>query len=400
MVKKMFGKAALADVVNDKISQSLLDYIQENKIKILGEPLPNRTEQKEINFDTQEDFEFFFDIAVAPEFKVELNDKMTLPYYEITVDDKMMENTTKSYTSRFGSYEQASEIAEGDVVKGKMVEMRTKTKAMENGIEVEETVLCPKYIKDADQKALFIGVKVGDSLNFNPKKAYENEAEIASLLKMKKEDVATLTSDFKFTVTSVTRFKEAELNQELFDKAFGEGEVKSEAEFKQRIADDMKKNLEQDSDYKLLMDTKDALLKNLEGVAFPDDFLKRWVVTTNEKMTAEQVDEQYPAMLADLKWHLVKEQVVENNNIKVENKDLEEFAKRVVKVQFAQYGMASASEEDIERYAKEMMKNRDQVNRMVDQVIDEKIMSVVKSSVKLDKKNISLDDFNKMFEAK
>lgn len=400
IIKKMFGKAAMADEINKIISEALLGYIKDNNIQILGEPLPNRTEQKPIDFDAQEDFEFVFDIAIAPEFNVELSDKITVPYYDINVDDKMVENGVKSYTSRFGTYDKADSVEENDVVKGELVEMRTKTKAKEDGIVVEETVLCPKYIKDDEQKALFVGAKNGSAVTFNPKKAYENEAEIASLLKIKKEEVADMTSDFKFTIKEITRFKEAELNQELFDKAFGEGVVKSEAEFKQKLSDDIKKTMEQDSDYKLLIDAKAALLKGLEGLAFPDDFLKRWVLETNEKITEKDLNEQYPMMLEDLKWHLVKEQIAKAKGIKIENNDLSDFAKKVARAQFAQYGMASVPDDVLDNYVKEMIKNKEQMNHMLDQVMDEKIMAEVKKAVKLDKKSVSLEEFNKLFQAK
>ena len=396
----MFGKAAMADEINRIISESLLKYIQENKIQILGEPLPNKTEQKPVDFDNAEDFEFIFDIAIAPDFKVELNDKVSIPYYEISIDDKMMENAVKSYTSRYGEYVSAEAVEEGDVVKGSLVEMRTKTKAKEDGITVEEAVFCPKYMKDADQKALFIGAKAGAEISFNPKKAFENEAEIASFLKIKKEEAAAIDSDFKFTIKEMTRFKEAELNQDLFDKAFGENVVKTETEFKQRISDDMKKTLEQDSDYKLLLDTKDVLMKSMENLAFPDDFLKRWVLETNEKMKEEDLNNQYPSMLNDLKWQLAKDQIIKDNAIKIENGDLESFAKKVAQAQFAQYGMASVPDDVLESYTKEMLKNKEQINRMVDQVLEEKIMKKVKDTVKLDRKTVSMDEFNKLFEKK
>ena len=227
-VKKMYGKAVIAEEVNKLISDTLYKYIKDNDIKLLGEPLPNNEEQKAIDFDSQESFEFAFDIAIAPDFKVVLDKKVSVPYYEIEVDDKMIEKAVKSYTGRFGSYEDAEAATESDVIKGNLVEMRTKTKEKEDGISVEDAVLCPKYMKAEDQKKLFEGLKIGESVSFNPKKAYENEAEIASLLKCTKEKVAEIDSDFKFTVVGITRFKEAELNQELFDKALGEGVVKSE----------------------------------------------------------------------------------------------------------------------------------------------------------------------------
>jgi trigger factor len=397
-VKKMFGKAVLADEINKLISDSLYKYIKDNNLNILGEPLPNKEEQQAINFDTQESFEFSFDIALAPDFKVTLDKNVTTPYYEINVDDKMIDNAVKSYTGRFGSYEDAEAATESDVIKGDLVEMRTKTKEKEDGIVVEDAVLCPKYMKADDQKSLFEGAKIGASVSFNPKKAYENESEVASLLKRSKEEVVDVNSDFKFTIKGITRFKEAELNQELFDKAFGEGVVNSEKEFKDKLVAEMKASLAVDSDFKLLTDVKELLVKTLDGVVFPEEFLKRWALETNEKLTAEELEQQFPAMIEDLKWHLIKDQIAKNNNIKIEQEDMMNFAKKATQAQFAQYGMMSIPDDMLDKYAKEMLGNQDSVNRIVDRVMDEKVLAVVKSSVKLDEKKISLDEFNKMFE--
>ncbi len=399
MVKKMFGKAAMADEINNIISEKLMDYIKENDIKILGEPLPNKTEQKEINFDNDEDFEFKFDIAIAPENKLVLSDKIKAPYYEIEASEDMINNAIKSFQDRFGSYEDASDVVESDVVKGDIVEMRTKTKEKEDGIKAEEAVLCPKYMKDADQKALFVGAKVGDAISFNPKKAFENEGEIASLLKIKKEDATNVDADFKFTIKSVTRFKSADLNQDLFDKALGEGVVKSEAEFKARVVDDLKKSLSMDSDYKLLVDAQKILSKEAFGdAAFPDAFLKRWVSETNENIKAEDLEAQYPMMLEDLKWQLTKNKIATENKVKIEEGDMMGFAKKTAQAQFAQYGMASVPDDMLENYAKEMLKKKESAQQIMDRVLDEKVMDVVKSKIKLDVKKVSVEEFNKLFE--
>lgn len=399
MVKKMFGKAAMADEINNIISEKLLAYIKDNNIQILGEPLPNKTEQKEVNFDTQDEFEFKFDIAIAPENKLVLNDKISAPYYEIEVSDEMINNEVKASQDRFGSYEEAQDVVESDVVKGDIVEMRTKTKEKEDGIKAEEAVLCPKYMKDEDQKALFVGAKVGSSVSFNPKKAYGNEGEIASLLKIKKEDAANVDADFKFTIKSVTRFKSAELNQDLFNKSFGEGVVKSEAEYKARIAEGIKESLAMNSDYRLMLDAQKALAEAAYGnVAFPDAFLKRWVSETNEKVSAEELEEQYPMMLNDLKWQLTKNKIATENNVKIEEGDMISFAKKTAQAQFAQYGMSSVPEDVLENYAKEMLKKKESAQQIVERVLDEKVLDVVKSKIKLDTKKVTIEEFNKLFE--
>lgn len=399
MVKKMFGKAAMADEINNIISEKLLAYIKENNIQILGEPLPNKTEQKEVNFDKDEEFEFKFDIAIAPENKLNLSDKITIPYYEIQVSDEMVEKEIKAAQDRCGSYEEAQEVVESDVVKGEIVEMRTKTKEKEDGIKSEDAILCPKYMKDEDQKALFVGAKVGASVSFNPKKAYGNEAEIASLLKIKKEEAANVDADFKFTIKSVTRFKPAELNQELFDKTLGEGVAKSEAEFKNCLSENIKKSLVMDSDYKLMLDAQKVLAKEAFGeVAFPDAFLKRWVSETNEKISAEDLEAQYPMMLEDLKWQLTKNKIATDNNVKIEEGDMMEFAKKTAQVQFAQYGMSTVPTDVLENYAKEMLKKKESAQQIVERVLDEKVLEVVKSKIKLDVKKVTIDEFNKLFQ--
>ena len=310
----------------------------------------------------------------------------------------MVNNAVKSYQDRFGSYDEAKDVVESDVVKGDIVEMRTKTKEKEDGIKVEDAVLCPKYMKDADQKALFVGAKVGASVSFNPKKAFENEGEIASLLKIKREEVAAVDADFKFTIKSVTRFKAADLNQELFDKALGEGVVKSEDEFKARLADDVKKSLVADSDYKLLLDSQKILAKEAFGdAAFPDAFLKRWVAETNEKISAEDLETQYPMMLDDLKWQLAKNKIATDNQIKIEEGDMMEFAKKTAQAQFAQYGMSTVPTDVLENYAKEMLKKKESIQQIAERVMEEKVMNVVKSKIKLDVKKVSLEEFNKLF---
>jgi len=398
LVKKMYGKAVLLDELNKLVSDKILSYIKENNVKVLGEPMPSES-QKSLDLDTQETFEFVFDIAIAPDFSVELNKKVSLPYYDITIDEKMMENTIKSYTGRLGSYDQADDIAEADVVKGDVVELENGN-AKEGGLAVNDVVLCPKYMKDDAQKALFVGVKKDGIVVFNPKKAFENENEIASLLKIAKDKVADVTGDFQFSVKGITRYKEAELNQDFFDKAFGKDVVKSEEEFKQKIQDELKSSLSIDTDFKLMMDARAAFLKKLDGVAFPDDFLKRWVLSTNEKVTKEALDNDYPKMVEDLKWHLIKEKIAADNNVKVEDADLKEFAKKTAKAQFAQYGMMSVPDDVLEGYVKDMLGKKENLNNIVDKVVEDKVIAVIKSAVKLNTKSISLDEFNKMFEEK
>ena len=398
LIKKMYGKAVKAEEINNVVSEKLVSYIEENDLPILGQPLPSETEQPEYDFDTQEEFDFHFDIGLAPAFEVELNGKDKVNYYEIAVSDEMIDNQVKSYTSRYGKYEQADTVEEKDMVKGLVVELENGVEKAD-GIRAEDAVLTPAYMKDDEQKALFVGKSKGDKVVFNPMKAYENETEISSLLKIKKEEVNGLTSDFQIEISGITRYNDGEVNQELFDKVFGEGVVNSVEDFRVKITESIKDSLKADSEYKFNIDARQMFVDKYKGLEFPEAFLKRWLLSNNEEMTAEKVEEDYPKMIEDLVWHLTKDKIAKANEIKVELPDVEEYAKKVAKAQFAQYGMVGMGDDIIENYAKDMMKQEETVRNFIDRAAEEKVLAAVRENVKLNKKEISIEDFNKLFEA-
>ena len=355
LVKKMYGKAIMAEEVNKLVSDGIYNYIRENKINILGEPLPNETEQPVIDFDTQEDFDFVFDLGLAPEFEVELNKKDKVASYKIAVSEEMIENQVKSYTGRYGKYVQEDVVAEKDMVKGEVLEL-VDGKVNESGIKISDAVLTPAYMKDEAQKAAFVNASKGAVIVFNPKTAFENEAEVSSLLKISKDEAKNITSDFQFTIEGITRYNEAEINQELFDKVYGEGVVTTEEEFRAKIKESIQESLVGDSEYKFGVDARDMLVAKYDGLVFPDAFLKRWVLATNENLTAETLEEDYPKMIADLKWQLIKDKLAKANDIKVEIEDVNAYAARVARAQFAQYGMIGMGDDVIENYVKDMLK--------------------------------------------
>lgn len=398
LVKKMYGKAILAEEVNKVLSEALYGYIRENNIQILGEPLPNETEQKVIDFEKDTDFEFVFDIAIAPEFEMNLNKKDVVKYYNIEITDQMIDDQIKNYCGRFGSYIQVDEVAERDVLKGHMLELNAEGKVNEEGIKVEDAVLSPFYMKDDAQKALFDGVKKDSVVVFNPQKAYGNETEISSMLHISKEEAAALESDFSFQIKGITRYEESQVDQSLFDKVFGEGVVTTEEEFRTKVAEGLKESFVADTDYKFGIDARAHLVKKLDKVEFPGEFLKRWVLATNENMTQETVDKEFPLMLEDLKWYIIKNKLAEANEVKVEKEDIETYARKMAKIQFAQYGMANVPEDILDNYAKDMMKKEDAVKNIYERVIEDKVFQVVKNSIKLNNQEISVEDFNKMFE--
>ncbi|MGC3978679.1 MAG: trigger factor [Paludibacteraceae bacterium] len=396
LMQKMYGKSVTAEEINNLVADNLYNFIRENSIPLLGEPLPSEN-QPEIDFDTQADFDFSFDLGIAPEFEVEFSEKDTVKYYDIAVTDEMIDNQVKSYTGRYGRYEQEETVEEKDVVKGQLLEL-ADGKVNEEGVKVEDAVLTPFYMKDAEQKALFVNAKKGDVIVFNPLKAFESEAEISSFLKISKDEAKNIISDFQIEIQGITRYHESEINQELFDKVYGEGVVSSEEEFRAKIKENIQETLKADSDYKFGIDARKAAEDKYSGLSFPDAFLKRWLVATQEGMTEEKVTEDYPKMISDVIWHLIKEKFVAKNEIKVEVADIEEYARKVARAQFAQYGMIGVEDSMIDGYVKDMLKNQETVRNFADRTIEDKVLELIKNSVELENTDISMDDFNKMFE--
>ena len=399
LVKKMYGKSVIAEEVNKALSEAVYKYIQDNNVSILGEPLPNEDKQPEIDFDTMEEFEFLFDIALAPEFKAEVDAKDKVDYYLIDVTEDMVNNQVKAYTQRNGKYEKVDVYEDKDMLKGLLAELDENGNTKEGGIQVEGAVMMPSYMKNDEQKAIFANAKVNDVLVFNPHTAWEgNAAELSSLLKIDKEEAAEMKSNFSYQVEEVTRFVEGELTQEIFDQVCGKDVVKTEEEFRVKIKEVIANLFVADSDYKFLIDVRKMLMEKVGKLEFPDALLKRIMRMNNQDKDEKFVDDNYDKSIEELTWHLIKEQLVKANNIKVEQEDVVNMAKEATRAQFAQYGMMSVPEDLLENYAKEMLKKKESVEGLVNRVVETKLASALKSQVKLNNKTISAEEFNKMFE--
>lgn len=400
LINKMYGKSVQAEEINKLVGETLYNYIQENKLNVLGEPLPNEEKQKEINFETAEDFDFFFDVALAPKVELSLSKKDKINYYAINIDQEMLDKQIESYKANFGKYEKVENegAKETDLLKGLVVELADgQPKA--GGIKVEKAVLMPSYMKDKEEEAKFVGVKAGDKIIFNPGKAYEgNEAEIASLLQISKEDATAIAPEFQFEVEEVTRYQQAELNQELFDKVFGKDEVKSEEEFINKVKETIAEQFKPDSDYKFMLDAKEVLFKKVGEVKFPTAFLKRWMLASDKEKNADELDKQFPKIEEDLKFHLIKEAIAKENDIKIEQADMKAIAIRAAQAQFAQYGMTSLPAEMVENYAEEMLKDQNNARNLFDRAMEDKIADYLKSKLGVTEKTVSLDEFRKFFE--
>ena len=402
MVKRQFGANVKVDVINRMLGEKLYAYIQDNKIHMLGEPLPS-DKQQQLDFEGDKPLEFKFDIAVAPEFEAKLSGKDKVPFYNIAVDDKLIDQQVEMYQSRAGQYEKVENFdpEERDMLKGDLRELDADGNVKEGGIEVADAVLMPQYMKVDDQKKLFEGSKLGDIITWNPRKAYpESDVEVSSLLKIQKEEVKDHEGDFTYQITEISRFKKAEVNQALFDQTFGEGTVKDEKEFRQKIADQISQQFKADSDYKFLLDVRAHMEKKVGKLEFPEALLKRVMLNNNKDKGADFVEKNFDASIKELAWHLIKEQLVSAQGIKVEDADLKETAKEAARAQFAQYGMSNIPDEYLENYAQEMLKKRENVDGLVDRAVDVKLTAALKNVVKLDEKEISLEDFQKMLQEK
>ena len=401
MIKKQYGTAVKVDEVNKVLGEKLYEYIQENKIQMLGEPLPNQEKQVPQDFEKDAELTFVFDIAVAPEFKAELSGKDKIDYYTIKVDDKMLDDQVQMYASQAGEFVKADVFSGNDTITGDMRELDENGNTKEGGIVTEGAMVMPAYIKADDQKKLFDGAKPGDIITFNPKKAYpESDAEVAALLKVDKEQVKDLTADFSCQITEIRHFQPAPVDQKLFDRVFGEGTVKDEQEFRQKIADSVAPQLQQNSDYKFMLDLRAYMEKKVGDLQFPEALLKRVMLQNNKDKGADYVEKNFEGSIKELKWHLIKEQLVAANEVKVEDADLKAVAKEAIRAQFAQYGMSNVPDDVLENYAAEQLKKRENVENFVDRAVDVKLTEALKKVVKLTEKEVSLEDFNKLMQEK
>ena len=391
LIRKMYGKNVLADVINKELGTALQKYIDEQKLHVLGEPLPNEEQNQKVDLEFDSTFTFVFDVALAPELDTKMTAKNKVTYYRVKVTDEMVNNQVNNYADRYGTYQDADEVQENDIVRGNIKENK------EDGISKEDAVIYPRYMKDEEIKKQFLGLKKGGNVVFNPMKAFDSETEVASLLGIDKEVAKQLTTDFTFTIATISRHQSAAIDGELFAKIYGENNIKDEADFREHVRQEIQSNMDQDSDYKFGLDVREALMKKVEKAELPQDFLRRWVKVNNEKMTDEELDKNFPQMLTELKWQLVKDQLIRQLDIKVEKEDVDAYAKKVAKMQFMQYGLMHVEDQYLDNFAQEMLKKDDQLRGIVERVAEEKIFEAEKKIMKVEEKEVSQEDFNKLF---
>ena len=401
LIQKRFGAEVKAEEINKLLSEEINKYIRENKINMLAEPLPNEEKTPHMDFKTQDDFTFAFDIALAPDFDAKLSKKDKLTYYSIKVDDALVDQQVQSYQQRGGQHVKADSYEARDMVKGTLTQLNTKNNTLKDGITVEDAVMLPEYMKDNKEKAKFEGAKLGDVITFNPAKAYDGSTtELASLLHITKEEAEEMKSNFNFQISEILRFEPAKLDQDLFDKVLGEGVVKSEKEFREFIANDIKKNFDSEAEYQFTQDLREYILGRVGEVEFPEALLKRFMKLRNQDKDESYVEDNFKNSLPELLWHLAKEQICDQLEVKVQHEDVLETAKRYTRIQFAQYGMMNLPEETVTNYAAEMLKNEQQAQGLVERTVENLMAAKAKEAVTLKTKEVTMEEFRKLSEKK
>ena len=378
LINKRFGTEVKMNEINRLVGENLQKFIEEKKLSVLGEPMMSEKQQAQ-DIENQDDFEFKFDIALAPEFKVELTGEDQLTYYDVEVTEEQIDQQVKAFAQQAGHPEEVQEYADKDILRGALAEQDAEGNILEGGISLDTASLMPSYFVSEDQKKIFEGAKVNDVITFNPSEAH-NETELAALLKLDKEEAAKHTGKFTFQVSSISRFVPAAYDQELFDRVFEPGTVKSEEEMRAKVKELIQNQYNQE-------------------LEFPEALLKRFMKLQNADKGEEFVEKNFEKSLEELRWHLIKEQLVEANKVTIDQNDVKEAALQTARIQFAQYGLTNVPEEYLENYANEMLKDRNQMNAFVDRSVNTKLADALKKVVKLEHKSISFDDFAKFFEA-
>jgi trigger factor len=396
MINKMYRNPVLIDELNKAVSESIYNYIETEKIRLLGEPLPGK-DQKQLDIDTQDEFEFIFDIATSPEIDVNLTKREKVTEYSAIIDDDLKQKHIDNIQRKFGNFIDIDVVKDNSVVKGEIFQIDKDGNVLENGVRVDETSIDVNYIVDEKTKKEFIGAEINKTIDLDIFKAFENETEISSMLNIKKEELAGLSPEFRFTLSSIREFVKAEVNQELFDKAFGEASVSSKEEFDAKVEEMISENFKTETDYLLAYDIKEKLIAKFDQ-NLPEEFLKRWLKATNKELTDEQIEKDFHLFLKDLKWTLIKTNIVEKNDIKVDESDIREAIKSNVRMQLQKYGINQIPDEDLEKFGEEMFKKEEERKKAFEQKLDEKVIGFAKDSIKIETKELTLPEIEDIFK--
>lgn len=394
MVKKMVGTSAMVEEINKILSASLQKYIEDEKLDVLGNPLPKLEEQNKIDWENQKDFEFKYDIGLAPQFEVELTDKFKFEQYVIKVSKNDIDKYVEDLSRRYGKMSNPEVAEADDMLFGKFEELENGN-LKEGGI-ANSSVLIIKSVTDSSLQKSLVGLKSGDVVELDPKKVSEHDTDVAAALGVKSADLKNINNKFRFTVEKINRITPAEVNQELFDKVFGPNAISSEADFRGKIEEQMSQSLVVESDRKFKADIQDEILSKL-NISLPDGFLKRWIAATNEKpVTAEQIDSEYDQYAKQLKWQLIENKIIKQYNIQVPFNEVVDYTKELLKQQLASMGLPTDDDKDLTETANRVLQNQEEARNIYMMLYDKKMIDLFKTTLKVNQKEISYEDFIKV----
>jgi trigger factor len=393
LIKKRFGKAVLAEEINKMLSQNLTRYLVDEKLQILGEPLSSREHQKDINWDSDEHFEFAFDVALAPEINLTLDENLKFTFYSIKVTDEMVDQQVDMIATQMGIPLEIDEVGEFALVRGNFAELDENGNIKEDGISPQGVVLAYEGIKDQEVKKLFSGKKKEDTIVFNPVTAYQDRHEVGHLLKISHEQAEELNSEFMFTVTDLNRFEKAELNEELFKKIYGEEtDLKTGDDFRNRIKEEIAGGLLQASERRFATDVRNGLVENVNP-ELPEEFLRRWLRETNQDVTEEQIEKDFNGFMKDLSWQLIKDFIAKSNELTVEEEEALALAKLIAHAQYSQYGIYNAPEDQLESFAKMILQKPEEKEKLFNKLLEDKVMKVVREKCSVEEKEVTREEF-------
>ena len=398
-IKKMYGKSILVDEINNLLSDSLNKYIDEQKLEVLGQPLPKLDDDKEYNWDFNDNFEFNYELGLAPEFNIDFSSKDKVTQYVIKVDDETLASRIKNIRRSYGKMTNPDVSADDDVLYAELVQLSPDGSVFDGGISNTASVRLDQ-IKDEKIKKSLIGLKKDDVVTFDIQKAFDNDApKVAGLLKIEEDEAAELKSKFQLTVKNVNRLEESDLNQEFFDKLFGEGTVTTEAEFTAKITEEIETMMVQDSERKLQDDIYKLSVAKVD-FNLPDEFLKRWLKATNEKLTDEELEGGYNDFATNLKWTLIENRIIKDNKIEIKYEEVFELAKVRLDQQFRMYSPQPIPEEQLGQYTVQYLQNKENANKIFEEVKALRVFDFIKGVITIDKEDILFTDFNKLVSEK
>jgi len=395
-IKKMYGKSILVDEVNNILNDALSNYITENKLEVLGQPLPKIDDSKEFNWDFTDDFEFVYELGLAPEFNLEFTSKDKLSYYQVKVDPETLASRITNLRKSYGKMSNPDVSADEDVLYADLKQLSADGSVFEGGITATASVRLDQ-VSDTKIKKSLIGLKKEDVVNVDLQKAFDGNATIiAKVLNISEEDAQDLKSKFQLTVKNINRLEEGDLNQEFFDKIFGADVVKTEEEFKEKIREELESMMVQNADQKLQADMLEFGLGKAK-LSLPDEFLKRWLKATNEKLSDEELAQGYDDFARNLRWTLIENKIIKDNKLEIKYEEVFAAAKNRLDSQFRMYSPQPLSEEQLGQYAAQFLQNKENANRIFEEVKAQHVFEYLKGVITLDKKDIQ---YNKFLELK